>query len=45
MSEYLAVLARRAIKWDKIVDPQHRTRKSIKGIHIQPCQSENIMQY
>lgn len=31
MSEYLVVLAKRAIKWDKVVDPQHRTRKSIKG--------------
>ena len=31
MSEYLVVLTRRAVKWDKVVDPQHRTRKSIKG--------------
>ncbi|CAB4003880.1 Hypothetical predicted protein [Paramuricea clavata] len=30
MSEYLVVLTRRAVKWDKVVDPQHRTRKSIK---------------
>ena len=32
MSEYLVVLTRRAVKWEKVVDPQHRTRKSIKGI-------------
>ena len=31
MSEYLVVLTRRAVKWDKVVDPQHRTRKSVKG--------------
>ena len=31
MSEYLIVLTRRAVKWDKVIDPQHRTRKSVKG--------------
>ena len=36
MSEYLVVLTRRAVKWEKVVDPQHRTRKSIKGFCILP---------
>lgn len=31
MSDYLVVLTRRALKWDKVVDPEHRTRKSLKG--------------
>ncbi|XP_028405595.1 growth hormone-regulated TBC protein 1-A-like [Dendronephthya gigantea] len=30
MSEYLVVLARRAVKWDKVIDPEHRTRKSLR---------------
>ena len=42
MSEYLVVLTRRAVKWDKVVDPQHRTRKSIKGIRILLINSINV---
>lgn len=34
MSDYLVVLTRRAVKWDKVVDPQHKTRKSVKGMCI-----------
>ena len=33
MSEYLVVLTKYAVKWNKVVDPQHRTRKFVKGTH------------
>lgn len=32
MSEYLRVLARRAAKWEKFVDPDQKVKKSFKGL-------------
>lgn len=32
MSQYLRVLARRAAKWEKVVDPEHKVKKSFKGL-------------